>query len=297
MPYFVSEGAGLRESIASMPGIDRVSIDVLVRDIEKAYQTGLRNVLLFGVPGNACKDPYAKAAASDHALVPQAVRALRAVFGRDLWISTDVCLCPYTDHGHCGFVQNGVVQNDASFDALVAMALAHADAGADMVAPSDMMDGRVGAIRKALEERSLYDVGIMAYSVKYASAFYGPFRDAAHSAPGMGDRKSYQMDPRCSRDALREARLDEAEGADIIMVKPALAYLDVIRAVREAVSVPVACYNVSAEYSMLKAAAAQGWVDERAVVLESLIAMKRAGADIIISYHTRDLLAAGWGDL
>ena len=226
--------------------------------------------------------------------MPRAVAALKAEFGDDLCVMTDVCLCAYTDHGHCGVLEEGRVVNDASLAPLADMALAHARAGADFVAPSDMMDGRVAALRDRLDDEGFEETGLLAYSVKYASAYYGPFRDAADSAPGMGDRKSYQMDPRNVREALREAALDEAEGADMLMVKPALAYLDVIRAVKERSDLPLAVYNVSGEYSLVKAAAARGWVDEAAVVRENLLAMARAGADMIITYHAREALAGGW---
>jgi porphobilinogen synthase len=226
--------------------------------------------------------------------VQQAVASLKAAFGDDLVVMTDVCLCAYTSHGHCGHISAGYVTNDSSLQTLVDAALSHADAGADVVAPSDMMDGRVAAIRDALDDRGHENVVLMSYSVKYASAYYGPFRDAADSTPESGDRKSYQMDPRNVLEALREVELDTQEGADILMVKPALAYLDVIRAVRERTQLPLAAYNVSGEYSAVKAASANGWLDERATVLENLLGMRRAGADLLITYHARDVLAGGW---
>jgi porphobilinogen synthase len=257
-------------------------------------ELGIDKVLLFGVPSEDEKDARGSAASASEGLVPRAVAALKGAFGDRLLVATDVCLCAYTDHGHCGVLEGDEVLNDASLPLLAGMALAHARAGADVVAPSDMMDGRVGAIRRALDAEGLAGTALLSYSVKYASAYYGPFREAAGSAPGKGDRKGYQMDPRNRREALREARLDEEEGADMLMVKPALAYLDVIADLRRATRLPVACYNVSGEYSMVKAAAARGWADERAVVAENLHAMRRAGADLLITYHAREALAGGW---
>ncbi|HKD99907.1 MAG TPA: porphobilinogen synthase, partial [Planctomycetota bacterium] len=287
-PHFVLEGRDRVEPIPSMPGIERQSVDALVRRVERDLELGIRSAILFGVPDGP-KDATGSHSHAPNALVPRAVEALRKSFGRDLVLYCDVCLCAYTDHGHCGVLaEGGVVDNDRSLEPLAKQAVACAAAGADFVAPSDMMDGRVGAIREALDRASFPSTGILAYSAKYASAYYGPFRDAAHSAPASGDRRSYQMDPRNAREALREAALDEAEGADVLMVKPALAYLDVIAAVRARTSLPVAAYNVSGEYSMVKVAAAAGWIDERAVVLENLTGIVRAGADLTLTYHARE---------
>jgi len=291
-PHFVLPDDKSRSAIAAMPGIERMGIRVLVERVGADLELGLSTILLFGLYDR--KDPGATAARALDGLVPRAVRALRSEFGEALTIVTDVCLCASTDHGHCGVLEHGHVQNDASLPLLAEMALAHARAGADVVAPSDMMDGRVAAIRDALDQAGLHETAILSYSTKFASAFYGPFREAADSAPKSGDRKSYQLDPRNAREAVRESVLDEAEGADMLMVKPALAYLDVIAAVRARTSLPLAAYNVSGEYSMVKAAAAQGWVDERAVVPEILRSFKRAGADLVISYHAREALEKGW---
>jgi porphobilinogen synthase len=249
-------------------------------------------VLLFGLYDE--KDALATAARARDGLVPRAVKTLRDAFGDRLTIVTDVCLCASTEHGHCGVLRGDDVQNDESLPLLAEMAVAHARAGADVVAPSDMLDGRVAALRDALEREGLHETAILSYSTKFASAFYGPFREAADSAPKSGDRRSYQMDPRNGREAVRESLLDEAEGADALMVKPALAYLDVIAALRARTALPIAAYNVSGEYGMVKAAAAQGWIDERAVVLETLGAMVRAGADLVITYHAREALEKGW---
>ncbi len=277
-----------------MPGISRLGVDDLVRTVESDLRLGVRAVLLFGVPRDGTKDADGSSARDPEGTVPTAIRALRGALGHDIVVFTDVCLCAYTDHGHCGILLNGAVDNDRSLGPIAAMALVHAEAGADMVAPSDMMDGRVAAIRDALDRQGQSDVGILSYAVKYASAYYGPFRDAADSSPHHGDRRGYQMDPRNAAEAVREARLDEAEGADMLMVKPALAYLDVIRRVREASALPLAAYNVSGEYSAVKAAAERGWLDEGAIVRENLQAMVRAGADTIITYHAREALAKGW---
>ena len=293
-PHFVVPGEGLSTPIPSMPGIAHQSPDRLLATVERDLELGIRAVLLFGIPEDDEKAPDGRAACTEDAVVPRAVAALKKRFGEELAVMTDVCLCAYTDHGHCGLVRNGVIDNDATLPHLARMALAHARAGADVVAPSDMMDGRVGAIREVLDSEGMEQVSIMSYSVKYASAYYGPFRDAAHSAPGFGDRRSYQMDPRNGREALVEAELDVAEGADILMVKPALAYLDVVRELRDAFALPLAVYNVSGEFSMVKAAAERGWVDERRVVLENWHAFRRAGADIIITYHARQALSEGW---
>ncbi len=294
MPHFVLPARRGEEAIASMPGISRCGADDLVRAVENDLKLGIRSVLLFGMATPGSKNGTGSGAADPQGAVPVAVRALKQAFGDDLVVATDVCLCAYTDHGHCGVIEHGYVQNDASLAPLTAMAVAHAQAGADLVGPSDMMDGRVGALRDGLDGAGFTETGIMSYSVKYASAYYGPFRDAADSAPQHGDRRSYQMDLRNGAEGEREALLDVAEGADILMVKPALAYLDVIRRVREQSSLPLAAYNVSGEYSMVKAAAANGWVDEALVVRENLHAIVRAGANIIISYHSRDALRGGW---
>ena len=293
-PHFVIPGSNSRQNIAAMPGIERLSVDLLLRQVEADLTLGVRAVLLFGLTDADRKSVVGSAAAAAEAAVPTAVRALKDRFGSDLLVATDVCLCAYTDHGHCGVPGPHGIDNDASLVPLANMALAHAQAGADMVAPSDMMDGRVGHMRTVLDNAGFSHTAIMAYSAKYASAYYGPFREAAGSAPGQGDRKSYQMDPRNGREACREAMLDAAEGADIVMVKPALAYLDVIARVRQVTDLPVACYNVSGEYSMVKAAAAQGWLNEALIVAENLHAMRRAGADIIITYHARDALREKW---
>jgi porphobilinogen synthase len=290
LPLFVVPGSGIREPLPSLPGQCRFSTDTVVGEAADAWQEGVRAVLLFGEP--ALKDEVGRSAADPGGPVQQAVRALKRELP-DLLLMTDVCLCAYTTHGHCGVVgEDRTVLNDPTLAILAEVALSHAQAGADAVAPSDMMDGRVGVIRDALDSAGFADTLIMAYSAKYASAFYGPFREAVDSAPQFGDRRSYQMDRANRREAIREARLDAEEGADIIMVKPALAYLDVIAEVRAAVERPIAAYNVSGEYAMVKAAAERGWVDARAVTLEILTAIARAGADLIISYHARE--AARW---
>ncbi len=292
-PHFVLPGAGRMEKIASMPGIARRSVDLLLERVAADLKLGISSVLLFGLPNE--KDPVGDCAAHPKSPVIRAVAALKAEFGAALNVITDVCLCAYTDHGHCGLLDSsGRILNDESLPKLTAMAVAHAQAGADVVAPSDMMDGRVEALRQGLDAAQLNHVAIMSYSAKYASAYYGPFREAADSAPSSGDRQSHQMDSRNLREALRELFLDLEEGADIVMVKPALAYLDVIRAFAEHSNVPVACYNVSGEYSMVKAAAARGWIDEARVVRETLHAFARAGAEIIITYHAREALREGW---
>jgi len=291
MPHFVSETAAGREPIASMPGIDRVSIDELLRDVESDLKLGISYVLLFGIP--AVKDDSASSAYDDNGIVQKAVRALKERMP-EACVITDVCLCEYMAHGHCGIVKDGRVLNDPTLELLADTALSHAAAGADMVAPSDMMDGRVAAIRDALDENGFLDMPILSYAAKYASAFYGPFRDAAGSAPRFGDRRSYQMDYRNALEAEKEVLLDIDEGADIVMVKPALAYLDIIRRVRDIVNVPVCAYNVSGEYSMVKAAAGLGYADERMLVTEILTGIFRAGADMVISYHAREVLRQGW---
>ncbi len=294
MPHFVLPSDHGEEPIPSMPGISRLGIDSLIRTVEADRKLGIRAVLLFGTPAGGRKDGEGSDGWNPESAVPRAVRALKRSLGSDIVVVTDVCLCAYTDHGHCGVLTDGEVDNDRSLPLLARMAVAHAEAGADLVGPSDMMDGRVAVLRDALDGGGFPVVGILSYAVKYASAYYGPFRDAADSAPRHGDRRGYQMDPRNVREAVREARLDVAEGADMLMVKPALAYLDVIRAVREATELPLVAYNVSGEYSAVKAAAAAGWLDEAGIVRENLQAMARAGADAIITYHAREALAGRW---
>lgn len=285
-PLFVRPGQNVQEPIPSMPGQFRFTVDRLDAEIEEVVRLGIRAVLLFGLA--ARKDPEAREAYEEDGVVPQAIRRIKAI-APELVVITDVCVCAYTDHGHCGIVRDGEVDNDATLPVLSRMALAHAAAGADLVAPSAMMDGQVRAIREALDEAGFSHVGIMAYSAKFASAFYGPFREAADSAPRFGDRRSYQMDPPNAREALREIERDIAQGADIVMVKPALAYLDVIRRARERFDHPIAAYNVSGEYSMVKAAAQLGWLDEARAVMEILTAIKRAGADLIITYFAKEV--------
>ena len=286
-PFFVIEGKNKKEAIPSMPGIFRYSVDLLLKEIESYIKVGGRGCVLFGVSHH--KDNTGKYAYASSNPVVMAVKAVKKHFP-DFLIVTDVCLCAYMTHGHCGIVEGQKISNDKTLPVLAKMALAHAQAGADMVAPSDMMDFRVAAIRQALNKERFEDVGILSYAVKYSSAYYGPFRDAADSAPGFGDRKTYQMDPANSREALKEAKKDIEEGADMVMVKPVLAYLDIVSALRRELNVPIVGYNVSGEYSMVKAAAQNGWVDEKAIVLETLTSIKRAGADIIISYHAQDAL-------
>jgi porphobilinogen synthase len=294
-PYFIVPGAGKREPIDSMPGIDRLSVDLMAQEAVELQQLGLAGVLLFGLPEE--KDEIGSSAWDPDGPVQLAVQAIKAA-APELTVVTDVCMCEYTSHGHCGVIgPSGDVDNDETIDLLARTAISHAAAGADAVAPSDMMDGRVGALRAALDEEDFTDTAIIAYSAKFASAFYGPFRDAADSAPQPDghikeDRRGYQMDPANAREAVREAVLDVEEGADIVMVKPGLPYLDIVRQVRDAVPTPVAVYNVSGEYSMLKAAAASGYLDERSAVAESLLSMRRAGADIIFTYHAKDF--ASW---
>jgi porphobilinogen synthase len=283
MPLFVAPEP-LRND--ALPGMSRFDLDGVVREVEDLVRLGVQAVILFGIPGE--KDDEATGAWEDDGIVQQALRALRPRFP-ELVLMTDVCLCEYTSHGHCGILVDGEIANDPSLAVLARTAVSHVEAGADIVAPSDMMDGRVRAIRDALDDTGFETTPILAYSAKYASAFFGPFREAAGSAPAFGDRRGYQMDPANVREALRECELDIDEGADAIMIKPALPYLDVIRAARESFDVPIGAYNVSGEYAMLKAAAQAGWLDERAAVLESLTAIKRAGADLVISYWTKDL--------
>jgi len=287
-PYFVEKGKNITSPISSMPGINHFSPDTLLKDVEKGLKKGIKKILLFG--SGEEKTTKGKSAYAKDTVVSQAVKLLKKNFKDELYIITDVCLCAYTSHGHCGIVKDGHVHNDLSVAAIAKMALAHAEAGADMVAPSDMMDGRVGVIRQTLDEAGLDTTSIMSYSIKFASAYYGPFREAADSAPQYGDRKSYQMDYRNPNEAMKEAFLDEAEGADVLMVKPALAYMDVITRLRANTHLPIACYNVSGEYSMVKAAAARKWVDEKSIVMENMHAFVRAGAGLIITYHARDIV-------
>ena len=288
-PLFVIHGEGIRNPVPSMPGVSQLSVDQAVAEAEEAVELGIPAVILFGLPEE--KDPVGLENFAADGIVQQTIRALKTAYP-DLCVMTDVCLCEYTSHGHCGVVRNEEILNDETLEVLQRVALSHARAGADIVAPSGMIDGMVGAIRSTLDEYDFKNVGILSYSVKYASAFYGPFRDAADGAPQFGDRKSHQMDPANAREALREVALDLAEGADMVMVKPALSYLDIIRQTRQQCNVPIAAYNVSGEYAMVKAAAANGWLDERAIVLELLTAIKRAGADLILTYHAKD--ASRW---
>ena len=288
-PMFVVPGSGVRQPVPSMPGVDRVSADLAAKEAKALASLGVLSVILFGIPEH--KDATGTSGADPEGPVCKAVRAIKAESPATV-VMTDVCLCEYTDHGHCGALAEGTVDNDATLPLLAAQALAHAQAGADVVAPSDMMDGRVGAIRAKLDGGGFRDVALLAYAAKYASGFYGPFREAAGSTPSFGDRRSYQMDPANVREGVKEILLDVEEGADLVMVKPALSYLDVIRAAKEATNVPVACYNVSGEYAMVKAAAANGWIDGPRVTLEILTSMRRAGADLILTYHAKE--AAEW---
>ena len=285
-PLFVMEGTRTKKPVDSMPGVCNLTIDHLLEEVNIVQSLGIAGILLFGIP--EYKDGVGSGAYAENGIIQKAVRAIKDKYP-DLLVITDVCLCEYTDHGHCGLVKDGEVINDATLELLTRAAVSHARAGADIVAPSDMMDGRVQSIRHALDNEGFINTPIMSYSVKYASAFYGPFREAAGSAPQFGDRKSYQMDPPNKREALREVEQDIAEGADIIIVKPAMAYMDIIAAVKDNFDHPVAAYNVSGEYSMIKAAAQMGWIDEQKITLELLTGMKRAGADIIITYHALDV--------
>jgi len=288
-PMFVCPGKNVRQEVGSMPGIHQQSADQIVEECREVQSLGIPAVILFGLPET--KDPRGASSLSSQGVVQRAIEGIRKA-NLNLLVITDVCLCEYTDHGHCGVIEKGEVANDATLEILAQQALSHARAGADIVAPSDMMDGRVGAIRKLLDENKFENVAILSYAAKYCSGFYGPFRDAAQSAPQFGDRRSYQIDPANAREALKEVRLDLEEGADMVMVKPALPYLDVIWRVREAFDVPVGAYNVSGEYAMVKAAARNGWLDEKRVVLEILTGIQRAGADNILTYHAKD--AARW---
>ncbi|KPV39110.1 delta-aminolevulinic acid dehydratase [Thiohalorhabdus denitrificans] len=289
-PLFVKEGGSVPQAVPSMPGVFQLPLDQLVEEGRKARDAGLGGVILFGIPEG--KDPEGSEAWHAEGIIQQAVRRLKEAVP-DLYVIVDACFCEYTDHGHCGVLrQDGVVDNDLTLDNLRKAVVSYAEAGADMVAPSGMMDGMVDAIRSALDESGYYELPVMAYTAKYSSTYYGPFRDAAESAPSHGDRRGYQMDPANGREAVRELELDEAEGADIVMVKPGLAFMDVVLRLRQSTDLPVAVYNVSGEYSMIKAAAERGWIDERGVVLETLTGFKRAGADLILTYHALD--AAAW---
>jgi porphobilinogen synthase len=288
-PLFVCPGSSVRQQVSSMPGVFQQSADRIVEDCREVESLGIPAVILFGLPET--KDPRGQSSLQQSGVVQRSIESIRKA-KLNLVVITDVCLCEYTDHGHCGVIENGEIANDATLAVLAEQSLSHARAGADIVAPSDMMDGRVAAIRRKLDENNFQDLPILAYAAKYCSGFYGPFREAADSAPQFGDRRSYQMDPANAREALKEVALDLEEGADMIMVKPALPYLDVIRRVREEFSVPVGAYNVSGEYAMVKAAVQNGWLDEKRVVLEILTGIQRAGADIILTYHAKD--AARW---
>jgi porphobilinogen synthase len=285
-PMFVCPGSNVRQEVSSMPGVAQQSVDKIVEECREVESLGLPGVILFGIPES--KDATGSSSTAQHGEVQRAVEGIRKA-NLNLIVITDVCLCEYTDHGHCGVIENGEVANDVTLAVLANQALSHARAGADIVAPSDMMDGRVAAIRNKLDDHKFENLPILAYAAKYSSAFYGPFREAAQSTPQFGDRRSYQMDPANAREALKEVALDIEEGADMVMVKPAMPYLDVIRRVREAFDVPVGAYNVSGEYAMAKAAAANGWLDERRTVLEILTGIQRAGADIILTYHAKDV--------
>jgi porphobilinogen synthase len=287
MPLFVCPGTNVNNPISSMPGNSQLSVDLLVEECRRLYGLGIQAVLLFGIPEH--KDEHGLVACEHNGIVQQAVRALKNALP-DLYVIADICNCEYTTHGHCGTIVNGDVDNDLTLVTLAKQSVSLAQEGIDMVAPSDMMDGRVGAIRKALDKNGFHNLPIMAYSAKYASSFYGPFREAAESAPKFGNRATYQMDPANGNEALREVALDIEEGADIVMVKPALSYLDIIQRVKTNFNIPIAAYNVSGEYSMVKAAAANGWIDEKRMVREILTSIKRAGSDIIITYHAQDII-------
>lgn len=285
-PLFVMEGENLAEPVESMPGICQYSLDRMNEELDRVKEAGIPAILIFGIPAH--KDEVGSGAYDEHGIVQEAIRRIKRDYP-DLIVIADVCLCEYTSHGHCGLIRDGIILNDETLPLLAKSAVSYAEAGADIVAPSDMMDKRVGAIRKALDEAGFTYTPIMAYSAKFASGYYGPFRDAAHSAPGFGDRKTYQMDPANGQEALREVEEDLAEGADLIIAKPAMAYMDIIRAIHENYNVPIVAYNVSGEYAMVKAAAANGWIDEKKIVMENMIGMKRAGAKMIITYHALDV--------
>ena len=285
-PLFVMEGENLAEPVESMPGICQYSLDRMNEELDRVKEAGIPAILIFGIPAH--KDEVGSGAYDEHGIVQEAIRRIKKDYP-ELIVIADVCLCEYTSHGHCGLIKDGVILNDETLPLLAKSAVSYAEAGADIVAPSDMMDKRVGAIRKALDEAGFTYTPIMAYSAKFASGYYGPFRDAAHSAPGFGDRKTYQMDPANGQEALREVEEDIAEGTDLIIAKPAMAYMDIIRAIHENYNVPIVAYNVSGEYAMVKAAAANGWIDEKKIVMENMIGMKRAGAKMIITYHALDV--------
>ena len=289
LPLFVCAGKSVRREVSSMPGVFNLSVDEVTEEASSAFDKGVRSVILFGLP--EAKDELASGAYAEDGVVQEAIRAIRAAVP-ELVVIADTCLCEYTSHGHCGVVRGGEVLNDESLELIARTALSQAEAGADIVGPSAMMDGQVGAIRETLDASGFEQVAIMAYAVKYASAFYGPFREAADSAPAFGDRRAYQMDPPNAREAMREAELDYSEGADILMVKPASVYLDILKMVRDRFDVPVAAYHVSGEYALIKAAAQKGWIDEERVMLETLTSIKRAGADIILTYYAREAIAA-----
>ena len=291
-PYFVVPGNNVVHPLGSMPGVSHFSVDTLVKDVEKGLKLGVNKIMLFGVGEEKSEDAHV--AYHDHSLVPVAIRELKKNFGDDLYVVTDVCVCSYTTHGHCGILKDDYVQNDATVELIAKMSLTHAQAGADMLAPSDMMDGRVQAIRELLDENDYVNTAIMSHATKFASGYYGPFREAADCAPSKGDRKAYQMDFRNGKEAIREALLDDNEGADVLMVKPGLAYLDVVHSLTQQTELPIAVYNVSGEYAMVKAAAERGWIDEEKVVMETMYAFARAGASIITTYHIRDIVEKNW---
>ena len=285
-PIFIEEGKGIKKEIESMPGIFRFSLDILPEELNTVKELGIRAIILFGIPDS--KDEIGSETWNDQGIIQKSIRFIKKHYP-ELYVITDVCFCEYTSHGHCGIIHNNDVDNDATLKNLSKQAISHARAGADMVAPSGMMDGMIRTLRKSLDKEGFYQLPIMSYAVKYSSSYYGPFRDAADSAPSFGDRRTYQMDPANRREAFREADFDKAEGADILMVKPALSYLDIIRDLRNNYNIPIACYNVSGEYAMIKAAGEKGWIDEQKVMMESLLSMKRAGADLIITYFAKEV--------
>ena len=285
-PIFIEEGKGIKKEIESMPGIFRFSLDILPEELNSVKELGIRAIILFGIPDS--KDEIGSETWNDQGIIQKSIRFIKKHYA-ELYVITDVCFCEYTSHGHCGIIHNNDVDNDATLKNLSKQAVSHARAGADMVAPSGMMDGMIRTLRESLDKEGFYQLPIMSYAVKYSSSYYGPFRDAADSAPSFGDRRTYQMDPANRREALREADFDKEEGADILMVKPALSYLDIIRDLRNNYNIPIACYNVSGEYAMIKAAGEKGWIDEQKVMMESLLSMKRAGADLIITYFAKEV--------
>lgn len=285
-PIFIEEGKGIKKEIESMPGIFRFSLDILPEELDAVKELGIRAVILFGIPDS--KDEIGSETWNDQGIIQKSIRFIKKHYP-ELYVITDVCFCEYTSHGHCGIIHNNDVDNDATLKNLSKQAVSHARAGADMVAPSGMMDGMIQTLRESLDKEGFYQLPIMSYAVKYSSSYYGPFRDAADSAPSFGDRRTYQMDPANRREAFREADFDKEEGADILMVKPALSYLDIIRDLRNNYNIPIACYNVSGEYAMIKAAGEKGWIDEKKVMMESLLSMKRAGADLIITYFAKEV--------